>query len=236
MRINKFLAQVLGLSRRSAEILVNASHVKVNGTLSKLFTTVEESDSVEVFENGKWVTLTGLDNKRTVLMYKPIFCVTTRVDEVKRKTIYDFLPKSFLELKSAGRLDYMSEGLLVLSNDGDLIHKLTHPSNETKKVYLVGLRGSFKPKEIKEMEEGITIEKYKLNPVKVEKYAGDKYEYLRLQPSLTWYIFTLTEGRNNQIRKMTEYFGLKVQRLIRIEHGNYKLTKELYKNRWHEKD
>jgi pseudouridine synthase len=168
-------------------------------------------------------------------MYKPIFCVTTRVDEVKRKTIYDFLPKSFLELKSAGRLDYMSEGLLVLSNDGDLIHKLTHPSNETKKVYLVGIKGSFKLKEIKEMEEGITIEKYKLNPVKVEKYTGDKYEYLRLQPSFTWYIFTLTEGRNNQIRKMTEYFGLKVQRLIRIEHGSYKLTKDLYKNRWLDK-
>ena len=67
-------------------------------------------------------------------MYKPIFCVTTRNDEVKRKTIYDFLPKSYLELKSAGRLDYMSEGLLVLSNDGDLIYQLTHPSNKSEKV------------------------------------------------------------------------------------------------------
>jgi 23S rRNA pseudouridine2605 synthase len=235
MRINKFLAQSLGISRRNAESLINANEVKVNSEIAKLFTTVENENKVEILERGKWVTLRGLNNVKTIVMYKQIFCVTTRDDDVKRKTIYHFLPKSFLELKSAGRLDYMSEGLLVLSNDGDLIYNLTHPSNESKKVYLVGVKGSFKPKEIEEMGKGIVIEKYSLNPVKVEKYTGDKYDYLRLQPSFNWYIFTLTEGRNNQIRKMTEYYGLTVQRLIRIEHGSYKLTAELYKKKWIEK-
>jgi 23S rRNA pseudouridine2605 synthase len=235
MRINKFLAQALGLSRRNAEDLVTRKEVKVNGAFAELFTTVEEKDKVEVLEHGKWVTLKGLNNRRIVLMYKPIFCVTTRDDDVKRKTIYHFLPKTFLELKSAGRLDYMSEGLLVLSNDGDLIYELTHPSNASKKVYLVGVKGSFKPKEIEEMGKGIVIDKYNLNPVKVEKYTGDKYEFLRLQPSFNWYLFILTEGRNNQIRKMAEYYGLAVQRLIRVEHGKYKITKDLYKNRWLDK-
>ncbi|MBC7471996.1 MAG: rRNA pseudouridine synthase [candidate division SR1 bacterium] len=236
MRINKFLAQSLGLSRRNAESLVVINEVKVNGEIAKLFTTVENKDKVEYIEHGKWITLGSLSSARTVVMYKQIFCVTTRDDEVKRKTIYHFLPKSFLELKSAGRLDYMSEGLLVLSNDGDLIYNLTHPSNESKKVYLVGIKGSFKLKEIEEMGKGIVIEKYNLNPVEVEKYEGDKFDYLRLQPSFNWYTFTLTEGRNNQIRKMTEYYGYTVQRLIRVEHGKYKLTAELYKKKWLEKN
>ena len=235
MRINKFLAQALGVSRRNAETLITASHVKVNGVLSKLFTIIEEGDKVEVFENGKWIGLNGVGKRRIAIMYKPIFCVTTRNDEVKRKTIYDFLPKSYLELKSAGRLDYMSEGLLVLSNDGDLIYQLTHPSNKSEKVYLVGLRGSFKLAQIAEMGKGIVIDKYNLNPVKVERYTGNTYDFLRLQPSFTWYLFTLTEGRNNQIRKMTEYYGLEVQRLIRVEHGQYKLTSEIYKKRYVDK-
>jgi 23S rRNA pseudouridine2605 synthase len=235
MRINKYLAQALGLSRRNAEDLIIRHEVKVNDKTAELFTTVEAADKVIVLEGGKWVTLGSLNNKKTIVMYKQIFCVTTRDDEVKRKTIYHFLPKSFLELKSAGRLDYMSEGLLVLSNDGDLIYNLTHPSKETKKVYLVGVKGSFKPQEIAEMGKGIVIEKYNLNPVKVEKYVGSKFEYLRLQPSFNWYLFTLTEGRNNQIRKMTEYYGLRVQRLIRVEHGNYKMTAELYKKKWLDK-
>jgi 23S rRNA pseudouridine2605 synthase len=235
MRINKFLAQSLGLSRRNADDLIRDKQVKINSTTAELFNTVEEKDSVEYRENGQWVALNDLKKTRTTLMYKPIFCVTTRDDEMKRKTIYHFLPPSYLELKSAGRLDYMSEGLLVLSNDGDLIYRLTHPSNESKKVYLVGVRGSFRPKEIAEMGEGIVVENYNLNPVKVEKYEGKQYDFLRLQPSFSWYIFTLTEGRNNQIRKMTEYYGIKVQRLVRVEHGEFKITSDLYKKRWLDK-
>jgi 23S rRNA pseudouridine2605 synthase len=231
MRINKYLAGVLGLSRRGVEDEIRDKRVKINGTLAELFSQVEETDNVEILDEGKWKSIAKTQGDTTVLMYKPIFCVTTRQDEYDRKTIYDFLPAIYRELKPAGRLDYMSEGLLVLSNNGDHIFELTHPSNGTIKTYLVGISGQFRDQEIREMSAGIVVDDYNLNGVKVTPYTSDQYDFLGISTSLTWYLFELSEGRNNQIRKMCNYFGQKVQRLIRVKHGKYELTKELYKSK-----
>jgi 23S rRNA pseudouridine2605 synthase len=162
--------------------------------------------------------------------------LTTRYDPQKRKTIYNFLPKQFEDLKNAGRLDYMSEGLLILSNDGVLIDNLTHPRNEHIKKYLVGVVQKLSPDFIKIAQSGqMEIDEYILNEVKItplDKTLYAKYNYLKLQSNLSWYQFDLSEGRNNQIRKMVESFGQKVQRLIRIEQGDYKISPELVEQKY----
>jgi 23S rRNA pseudouridine2605 synthase len=229
MRINKYLAQHMGISRRQADELIKRGEVKRNGTVAELNNQVEEQDNIEVLMKMQWKNIGGTELK-TAVIYKSIFTVTTREDEENRATIYERISPEYRSLKSAGRLDYMSEGLLVLSNDGDLIFRLTHPKNETKKVYLVSLIDPFDKKDIDLMKKGFELEGYNLNPVVVTDYDG-KYEYLKLDSRKFWYYFTLTEGRNNQIRKMCMLLGKKVARLIRVEHGEFILTPELYEKK-----
>ncbi len=222
------------MSRRQADTLIQKGFVECNGELGEFHQNISDSDIVRIYEKSDWKTIsTGSSTTQTLLFYKPIFCVTTHNDPQKRKTIFDHLPRQHSRLRPAGRLDYMSEGLLVLSSNGDLVHKLSHPSNETEKEYLVCLKYILKAAEIKEMERGMVIDEYTLNPVKVEKFTDiTSFDYLKLDSKHFWYKFTLTEGRNNQIRQMTKKFGQEVVRLIRIKHGAYKMSYELYKNRF----
>jgi 23S rRNA pseudouridine2605 synthase len=242
MRLNQYIAKYQGISRRLADQLITDGRVNINGQLAVLGTQVDETkDTIEINSSNKLKpkTLT-IDPKtfenQTILFYKPIFCLTTRYDPQKRKTIYNFLPKQFDDLKTAGRLDYMSEGLLILSNDGHLIDDLTHPRNEHIKKYLVGVNQKLSPEFIKIAQSGnMEIDEYTLNEVKItplDKTTHAQYNYLKLQPTLTWYQFDLSEGRNNQIRKMVESFGQKVQRLIRIEQGQYKISPQLLEQKY----
>lgn len=233
MRLNQFLARNLGISRRQGDELISKQKVKVNQVLGQLFTQVLESDRVEVETAGTWKSLAITKKIQTILFYKPIFCVTTRSDPDGRKTIYDHLPKVYHELKPAGRLDYMSEGLLLLSNDGDLLQSLTHPKFGSKKKYLVGLNTCFEESQIEQMQAGIRIDEYDLNPVRVwqDPERISNLAYLKLDPNTNWYFFELSEGRNQQIRKMCQQFEKKVRRLIRIQQGNYQVSAELYQNK-----
>ncbi len=236
MRINQYLAFHLGLSRRGAEEPVLKSQVKINGQIIKeLFTQVEEADQVEVFRFGKWEPISKTRNQ-TILVYKTPFIVTTHKDPEGRRTVYDLLPKKYGHLKSAGRLDFMSEGLLVLSTDGQLIQELTHPSRNHDKSYLVGLSKILRENAILEMQSGqLQLEENVLAPMKVENLTAtemQEWSFLKISPNLIWYKFTLTEGRNNQIRKVCQMFGCGVTRLIRIKQGDFKLTKELLEHKW----
>jgi len=233
MRLNQFLAKNLGISRRQADQLIISKKVKVNGAFGELFIRVEEADKVEVKTQTDWQTLHHQKLNQTILFYKPIFCISTRYDPLKRKTIYDFLPKIFRHLKPAGRLDYMSEGLMVLSSDGDLLQKITHPRFGSIKQYLVAIDKPFESIQIILMQEGMRLDDYDLNPVKVWQSAVQlkTFEYLKLDPRLHWYFFELTEGRNQQIRRICKLFGKRVRRLIRIRQGNYELTRELYEKK-----
>lgn len=233
MRINQYLAHQLGVSRRQGDELVKKGSVKVDGRIADLFDKVETNTKVEHYdEKDGWQSISENGNFKTILFYKPIFTVTTRSDEFKRKTIYSFLKSSYFSYKPAGRLDYLSEGLLILSQDGELINNLTHPSFETEKRYLISLKEDLKPNQILEMEKGMTLGEVKLKPITVVKKTSLKdWEFLKPEPKHVWYEFVLKEGKNNQIRQMCEYFGQKVLRLIRIQHGQYKLTEELYKEK-----
>jgi 23S rRNA pseudouridine2605 synthase len=232
MRINQFLAHHLGVSRREGDELVKQGLVEINGELANLFDQAVDGDAVRFFNKNNWENVGGVKNE-TVLFYKPIFSVCTKKDPQDRKTVYDLLPKKYQSLKTAGRLDYMSEGLIVLSNDGDVIYKLTHPSQETSKIYLVALKEKMPEEALKILQKGIKLDEYQLQPCKITLFSDfANYDYLKLdQEFRTWYAFELFEGRNNQIRQMCEAVGYKVQRLIRIKQGNYKLTKQLYEQK-----
>jgi 23S rRNA pseudouridine2605 synthase len=242
MRLNQYIAKYQGISRRLADQLITDGRVLINQNLAILGQQVDEAkDIIEINSSNKLKSKTlTIDPKtfedQTILFYKPIFCLTTRYDPQKRKTIYDFLPKQFGDLKTAGRLDYMSEGLLILSNNGHLIDNLTHPRNEHIKKYLVGVNQKLTPEFIKVAQSGkMEIDEYTLNEVKItplDKETHAKFAYLKLQPSLTWYKFDLSEGRNNQIRKMVESFGQKVQRLIRVEQGQYQISQQLMEQKY----
>jgi 23S rRNA pseudouridine2605 synthase len=242
MRLNQYIAKYQGISRRLADQLIIDGRVLINQNIATLGQQVDETkDTIEISSSNKLKPkILTIDPKtfenQTIIFYKPIFCLTTRYDPQKRKTIYDFLPKQFGDLKTAGRLDYMSEGLLILSNDGHLIDDLTHPRNEHIKKYLVGVNQKLTPEFIKVAQSGnMEIDEYTLNEVKItplDKETHAKFSYLKLQPTLTWYQFDLSEGRNNQIRKMVESFGQKVQRLIRIEQGQYQISPQLMEQKF----
>jgi 23S rRNA pseudouridine2605 synthase len=229
MRINKFIASNLGISRRNADTLIIKGEIKKNNQLALIGDSVDKNDKVCYLKDKKWYTIITYDAK-TILFCKPIFTLVSKKPELGKKTIYDVIPKTFSSLKPAGRLDYMSEGLLVLSSDGDLIFRLTHPSNETIKKYVVGFTSELKQNDIKKLSKGVTIDDYKLREVKISKISEKKmneYNFLNLNPITNWYEFTLKEGRNNQIRKMAAMFEYKIVRLIRVQHGEFLLNDEL---------
>jgi 23S rRNA pseudouridine2605 synthase len=231
MRINQYLAFCLGLSRRKAEALVVNNLVRVNSKIeTKLFTQISDTDTVEILKEGFWQGI-NTSSAQTVLFYKPTFCVTTRHDPQHRKTIYNFLPKKFASLKPAGRLDFMSEGLLVLSTDGDLLQKLTHPRHSHEKIYLVGLHKILSEDGLKQAREGtLWLDDYQLQPMGISKLSDvekNNYNYLKLSKKLFWYKFILQEGRNLQIRKVCALLGSGVTRLIRVQQGDFKMTSEL---------
>jgi len=230
MRINQYLAHSLGYSRRQTDQFISSGLVEINGKLAEFSNQVGDSDTVKVFLNNQWQHVLAKSTSNTILFCKPIFCLSTRFDPQKRKTIYNHIPKIYHELKSAGRLDYMSEGLLVLSTDGYLINRLTSASFDCEKVYLIGLRHKMSHQTITQMEQGMFLDGVKLNPIRVQTYDEwpETYDYLKLKPDMYWYVFVLTEGKNNQIRRMCDSFGHRVQRLIRLKHGEFTLTEELY--------
>jgi 23S rRNA pseudouridine2605 synthase len=242
MRLNQYIAKYQSISRRHADELISDAKVFVNDVPAVLGQQIDETKDVVVIQKYKDPSKGSVEiqpetfQKQTVLFYKPIFCLTTRFDPQKRKIIYDFLPKQFFGLKPAGRLDYMSEGLLILSNDGELINQLTHPKNEHTKSYLVGVNQKLSSEFLKIAKSGsMEIDEYQLNEVQIEpldKTEHLTYSYLKLNHDLHWYKFILSEGRNNQIRKMVEAFDMRVQRLIRIQQGEYELTKELFESKY----
>jgi len=263
MRLNQFLAKSLGMSRRQADTLIQAGDVEVDGELGQFYTKVTERGSkVRIHQDGKWKPVFGKKRNTTLLMYKPIFTLVTKHDPQKRKTIFDTLPPKYTDLKPAGRLDYLSEGLLVLSDNGELLNELTHPKHETEKKYLVGLNAEISEENKKKMESGgLALDEYELVPVQVQPVSFEKEEdsqkgtgkpkkrrakkdeesinyshlrFLKPQRAFVWYQFTLKEGRKNQIRRMCELFGYSVRRLIRVQHGRYTLDQRLYTSKAYE--
>lgn len=228
IRLNKYIAQCGIASRRKADDLVFSGLVKVNGeTADSPGIKVDPTkDTVEV--NGQILSLPDEGKDTTILLHKTVETVTTAYDPQGRKTVMDFLPKDIRDLRPfpVGRLDFFSEGLLLLTTDGELCHRLTHPKWHLPKVYRVTIRGNAPDKAVKIMQRGMTLkEGDKLAPIKVE---------LKKPVAGTQDIeMTLIQGINRQIRRMCDELGLTILRLKRIKQGPVELG-DLKRGLWRE--
>jgi 23S rRNA pseudouridine2605 synthase len=218
MRINKYVALALGVARRAADELIMDSAIKLNGKPAKNGQDVDEKEDLVEYITDKGtfqkLKLPQSGAARVVLMYKTPKIVTSHEREGGNKTIYDILPEKYQQYKFAGRLDLMSEGLLVLSNDGGVVQTLTHPRYGHSKKYIVVTERKLQPKELDYLSRGIEI---------------DGYEFLGINIHQPAYIIILGEGRNQQIRKMMFAINTKVKRLIRVEFGKYQLDAKMLK-------
>ena len=210
-RLNKYIASSGLCSRRKADELIEQGVVFVNGKkVTELGYLVDEKD--KVFVNQKLVRPVKHVYYK---FYKPAGYITTCDDEKGRKTIYDLLPETLYNLKPVGRLDKDSTGLLILTNDGDLINELTHPSVKVPKVYIVSVDAKMHPHEFEQMAKGIEIEPGKIAYADVTLLEADnKHTLMQI---------VLYQGMNRQIRKMIEYFGYEVKSLKRIQHATIQL-------------
>lgn len=213
VRLNKALAEAGVCSRRKADELIAAGRVAVNGRIvTELGLRVNPgTDSIEV--DKRPVGRAAPDAMHTyILLYKPVQVVTTAQDPEGRQTVLDLLPARYRgkRLYPVGRLDYFSEGLLLLTDDGELTHRLTHPRFHLPRIYEVTVRETPAPAMLRMMQEGMTLaEGEKLAPVEAT-VSPDRPRTLRL---------TLHQGLNRQIRRMCRDLGLTILKLTRVAFG-----------------
>ncbi len=213
-RINRYLAQCGISSRRKAEEYIQMGRVKVNGIkCTDLSMTIDPGkDKVTVDDNA----VAPPQKNIYLILNKPAGYVVSRSDELNRRTIYDLLPNFAKNCVSAGRLDKNSEGLLLISDDGDLINRLIHPKYRIEKVYRCDIDRMLHPSQLELLRKGIEIEGKKTYPagVFVKPVKGNG---MRLK-------IVLKEGRKRQIRLMIEAVGAKVVQLRRLQFGTLKLN------------
>lgn len=211
-RIAKFIARSGVCSRRQAEELILQKRVTVNGE-------VVESPAFNVEGNEKILLdgekLPAIENTRMWVYYKPTGLVTTHKDEQGRPTVFENLPEGLPRVIFVGRLDLNSEGLLLLTNSGELSRRLELPSNSWSRRYKVKVHGRINRDKLAELEQGITIDGIRYGSIKVEVESE--------QGTNAWLSVTLQEGKNREIRKVMKFIGLDVARLIRLSYGPFQL-------------
>jgi 23S rRNA pseudouridine2605 synthase len=211
MRIQRALARAGVASRRKAEELVAAGRVKVNGEVARTGQSVEPGvDKITV--DGKPVALPAA--AKWIVLHKPSGVITTRNDPQGRQTVFD-LVKDEPGLTYVGRLDYMTEGVLLLTTDGDAAHILTHPSSQVPRTYVATVRGSVKAAAA-EIRAGVELEDGFVQPEEVDVEPGE-------QPRSWNLTLTIREGRTREVRRLCEHVGLEVLRLVRTSFGPVQL-------------
>lgn len=210
MRINKYLASCGIASRRECDNLIKNGSVKINGVIASLGAEVKEGDNVTV--NGNTVTL---KKNEYYILNKPKGYLCTVRDDKGRKTVLDLMPDTTGRIYPVGRLDYDSEGLLILTTDGELAQHLMHPSNEVPKTYLVKIEGTINEAGLNPIRSGIDIGGYVTKKCKAHIVETNK-AYTKIH-------VTVTEGKNREIRRMFEAIGKEVTLLKRIRIGELTL-------------
>ena len=207
----KFLARAGICSRRDAERLIAEGRVKLNGkVLDTPAVKVTAKDKVSV--DGR--PIGAAEPTRLWRFHKPSGLVTTHRDPAGRATVFEHLPKDMPRVISVGRLDLTSEGLLLLTNDGELARRLELPSNGWLRRYRARAFGRVEQAELDQLKDGITVDGVRYGPIdaKLERAAAN-----------SWITLSLTEGKNREVRRVLEALGLKVNRLIRIAYGPFQL-------------
>lgn len=226
-KLAKFLAHAGVASRRAAEELILAGKVSVNDTVEKNVARRVDPTKDTVKVSGKTV---GSTQKRVLLSYyKPVGVVSTTSDPDGKPTVLDQLPSEWksARLYPVGRLDEESEGLLLLTNDGDFAYKLTHPKFQIKRTYRVWINGVLSDTELYRLRDGVPLKDGITQAAEVtvveELQNGQVIE------------ITLTEGRHHQIRRMMQAMNHEVKRLLRLSHGKYALQ-SLKPGEWREEN
>ncbi len=214
VRLQKYIAMCGKASRRRAEELIEEGRVKVNGEK-----VTEQGIKVEIGADKVWLDgeeITLVLKKYYIMLNKPVGYVSTVSDQFDRPTVIDLLSEEIkTRMFPVGRLDYETEGLLILTNDGDFTYKVTHPKFELGKTYLAVVGAGLTVQGINALKRGVKIDDYKTSPAEVEIVDSE--------PGATLVKITIHEGRNRQVRKMFEAVGVKVKELKRISIGKVEL-------------
>ncbi len=212
IRISKYLARAGLASRREAEKLIIAGRVTING--------LSTENSWDCMKEGDTITLDGVKVKDHIkdqlfIFNKPRGCLSTSRDQRGRKTIFDLIRTTQDHLMIIGRLDYDSEGLILLTNNGNLKRHLELPKNGFRRFYKVKINNSLDESLLKEIKKGLTIEGIKYRPMEVEVKSETN--------SGVWLDICLKEGKNREIRRIFNYHNREVKRLIRVGFGPFSL-------------
>ena len=220
VRLQKFLAEAGVASRRASEQFIVDGRVAVNGVPVRLLGSKVDPAQDQVTVDGKLVR----EHKKLYLaLHKPRGCVCSKQDEHDRMTVYELLPKEWQIVNSVGRLDFASEGLLFLTNDGDFALHLTHPRYGVRKRYVVTVEGKVDGEMLKSFTSGIFVGGEKLKAERAWIISATKSEsVVELE---------LAEGKNREVRRLFESQNLLVRRLIRTQVGKIKLA-ELKVGKW----
>ena len=211
MRLQKYIAQCGVCSRRKAEDLISAGRVTVNGVIAALGDSAEEGDAVAL--DGRLLSLP--ESFTYVMLHKPVGYVTTMDDPRGRPTAADLVRDTGKRLFPVGRLDVMSEGLLIMTDDGETANRLTHPSHNVRKTYMVWVRGEDAEKKTALLSGPLTYEGV--------DYSGGEVRLLHASKSRCRLELTIGEGKNREVRNMCAAAGLQVERLVRIAQGMLQL-------------
>lgn len=209
MRLQKYLASCGIASRRNSEKIITEGRVSVNGIIvSELGTQIDELKDVVQVDG---ITVFPESEKHYIAYNKPVGEVSTAHDPEGRPTVMDRFADYPVRLFPVGRLDYDSEGLLLLTNDGDMMNRLLHPSFEIQKAYLTKVSNAVSDDEIQKLRKGVIIDGRMTSPASVKLIRHDTFS--------TDLLITIHEGRNRQVRKMIDAIGHQVVRLKRVRFG-----------------
>lgn len=210
MRIHRALARAGIASRRKAEELVAAGRVRVNGAVARTGQSVDPARDVITVDG---TALAPPQRPTWLVLHKPAGVLTSRPDGSDRRTVFDLVP-DVPGLTYVGRLDYLTEGVLLLTTDGEAAHRLTHPSSEIERTYVAVVRGDV-PAAVRRARGGVPLEDGVVRPVSVDAVQGADRQW-----QLT---VTIREGRNREVRRLCEALDLEVRRLVRTQFGPVKL-------------
>ena len=213
-KVSKLIADAGICSRRKAELLIKEGRVKLN---NKILTSIPERATVKDLIKVDNKKINSKKKTRLWKYYKPTGKLTTNYDPLGRKTVFEDLPKKLPRVMTIGRLDFNSEGLLLLTNSGSLARYLELPKNSLIREYKVKIKGKIDIEKLKNLEKGITI--------KGIRYGSIKVNILEKNKNNAWIKMKLLEGKNREIRKIISFFGWTVNKLKRVSYGPIELKK-----------
>ncbi len=219
-KLQKVLARAGFGSRRELESWIQQGRISINGKVATLGDRVSEKDVIRVDGNVVPREKMGGDRRRVLMYHKPVGEVSTRSDPEGRPTVFDHLPSLRNgRWVAVGRLDINTSGLLLFTSDGELAHRLMHPSRQVVREYAVRVMGEVQPEMIKRLQEGVELEDGKAHFDSIVDAGGEGANH--------WYHVTLLEGRNREVRRLWESQGVLVSRLIRVRYGPVTLPRWL---------